>query len=703
MGIRYKLLILLLLISLAPLFVVGAGVQKDLTHLGEGLALRSSNTLIHKASNGLKRIVVDHARVLRREKQLLESNTLFLASKIEGVLYGHAHSMPGMKYIPPADQISEATKDYFSLRMGGWQDFKIDFNNVTTLGTDGRPTELPSSSTSAMLLPLLGQVKFEYPKLALWIEVRLPGGEKLVYPRREATMRMGMHMSRSAQKPSTPINELTWSLPETDQQTGRIVFRVTAPIRDVKGKLQGDVSIIIPVGSLLHKSKHVDMFSKNAISILVSPDVDPTTNESRLKVIAQENTQKSMHDYWLAPEKDAWITSPDAEQYSAMMQSMDASSLNVTGMPYGNMDALWAYAPVDQAGVFLLLIIPKTDIVKEAQSSKEFILNQVDNHNTKMGFIVLAVAIFVLGLAFFLSRLFTRNISELATTVRKVAKGDFSARAVLHGKDEIGQLGEAINQMIPELEERVNIKNSLEVAQEVQQSLLPIDAPTFLGADIAAVSKYCDETGGDYYGFIPRDTVDGKSLVVAVGDVSGHGIPAALMMASARAYLRSNVGGGGRLDAVTEHVNELICDDVDQSGRFMTLFLLELTETNTIRWIRAGHDPAMVYDPSKDSFTELAGEGLPLGVTKDARFELNEHHDLPPSVIIIIGTDGIWEMHSQNGEMFGKDRLKNLIRATRAESSDVIIQTLIKELDTFQGEAEQDDDITIAIIKTPTA
>jgi sigma-B regulation protein RsbU (phosphoserine phosphatase) len=111
----------------------------------------------------------------------------------------------------------------------------------------------------------------------------------------------------------------------------------------------------------------------------------------------------------------------------------------------------------------------------------------------------------------------------------------------------------------------------------------------------------------------------------------------------------------------------------------------------------------MVYDPSKDSFTELAGEGLPLGVTKDARFELNEHHDLPPSVIIIIGTDGIWEMHSQNGEMFGKDRLKNLIRATRAESSDVIIQTLIKELDTFQGEAEQDDDITIAIIKTPTA
>ena len=219
---------------------------------------------------------------------------------------------------------------------------------------------------------------------------------------------------------------------------------------------------------------------------------------------------------------------------------------------------------------------------------------------------------------------------------------------------------------------------------------------------MAAVSDYCDETGGDYYGFITRETADGESLVIAVGDVSGHGIPAALMMASARAYLRCNVGGGGRLDAVVKHVNELVSDDVDQSGRFMTLFLLELTEGKMIRWVRAGHDPAMVYNPADDSFEELTGDGLPLGVINDVDFELNERADLPPGLIIVVGTDGIWETHSLSGEMFGKERLEELIRANASQSSETIIQVLIEALNAFRGDAEQDDDITLAIIKTPT-
>ena len=701
MGIRYKLLILLLLISLGPLLVVGAGVQRDLTQLGEGLALRSSNTLVHKASNGLKRIVEDHARVLRREQQLLESNTLFLASKIEGVLYGHTHSMPDMDYTPPAALIPEAVKDYFSLYMHGQRALDVDFSSLAAYEKGGALIQSGAESHfENMLLPLLGQVKFEYPKLALWIEVSLPDGHKLVYPKSSGSMRM--HGPFGIAKSVTQVRELTWFPPQVDERTRRVVFRVTAPIRDDKGKLQGDVSIIVPVSSLLHKSKHVNMFSDNAISMLVNPEIDPVGNESRLKIIAQENIQKTMHDLWAIPEKDAWLTSDDAEQYGIMMKSIRALTPGVAGMPYSGSDALWAYAPIDPTGTSLMLIVPKTDVVREAQSAKEFILKQVGDHNKKMGLIVLGVAIMVLGVAFLLSKLFTRNIYELVSAVGKIAKGDFTARADVQGKDEIGQLGNAFNQMVPELEERVSMKNSLEVTQQVQQNLLPAENPLFHGNDVAAVSDYCDETGGDYYGFITRETADGESLVIAVGDVSGHGIPAALMMASARAYLRCNVGGGGRLDAVVKHVNELVSDDVDQSGRFMTLFLLELTEGKMIRWVRAGHDPAMVYNPADDSFEELTGDGLPLGVINDVDFELNERADLPPGLIIVVGTDGIWETHSLSGEMFGKERLEELIRANASQSSETIIQVLIEALNAFRGDAEQDDDITLAIIKTPT-
>tara|TARA_Y100001954_G_scaffold239591_1_gene316152 strand:+ start:24607 stop:26619 length:2013 start_codon:yes stop_codon:yes gene_type:complete len=669
--------------------------------LGEGLALRSSNVLIHKASNGLKRIVEDHARVLRREKQLLESTTLFLASKIEGVLYGHAHTKSDVDYQPPTAQVDEARKAYYLLHMGGQRDFPVNFNQLAAYTGSGRIEESHTASHfNEMLLPMLGQVKFDYPHLALWIEVRLPDGHKLVYPSPDES-RMPMRMRSPSSPPKEPFaNKLTWSQPQLDRWTRRAVFSVTAPIRDDKGKLQGDVSIIIPVGSLLHKSKHVDMFSDNARSKLVKPEIDPATNESRLKVVAQEQTRTVMHNHWVVPDKTDWLVSDETEQYYFMLKLMRESSPGVAGIPYKGQDALWAFAPIDESGASLMLIVPKTDIVREAQTAKNFILTQVDNHNKKMGYALLTVAIIVLGISFMLSSFVTRNVSKLAVAVGRVAKGDFSARADTHGNDEIGKLGEAFNQMVPELEERVNLKSSLEVAQEVQQNLLPASPPIFGKADVAAVSEYCDETGGDYFGFIPRETPDGDGLVVTVGDVSGHGVPAALMMSSARAYLRCNVGGGGELNAVIAHVNELICDDVDQSGRFMTLFILELLETNAIRWVRAGHDPAMMYNPANDHFTDLAGDGLPLGVTKEAIFELNELEDIPRGAIIIIGTDGIWEARSQEGEMFGKQRLETLVRDNSSLPAAEIISLLIDELRVFQGSIEQNDDITLAIIKT---
>lgn len=695
MRIQFKLLILLMSISLIPLLVVRTSVRHDLTTMGENLAERSENLLVHKASNGLQRIVQDHARVLKRERQLLESTAMLLASRIEGVLSGHAHTLWKGSFIPADADLEHLSKQYFSVKMGKWRrPLNVDFARVGIEGTEAVPK-------LERLAPLLGKMKFDYPKLVLWVRVTLNDGSVVSYPKiaRAAGgmghMRAmkGMSMAKEGLRAS-----LSWTLPKVDPLTRRMVFEIVAPVRDARGELEGNLTLVVPVDSVLHENRHVSTFSSKADSILVQPMADSEDDNVRVRIVAEEQTDHTGPGHWMVPEGDSWIEPTDAEPFGIMADTLLAGRSGVVSLPFKGDEALWAYAPIDENGTSLLLIVPKSDIVKEAHAARAYVEKQVGEHGSKMGYVVLIVAVSILILSLLLSRLFTRNLIELADAVRSVAKGNFAIRAAVRSSDEVGQLGMAFNNMVPELKERVNLKNSLEVAQEVQQSLLPSESPDFEGVDIAATSSYCDETGGDYYGFIRRTSEAGEGLVVAVGDVSGHGMQAALLMSSVRAYLRSQLAGGRGLDAAVSRVNDLITDDVEGTGRFMTLFLLELVDGGA-KWIRAGHDPAILYDPETDAFEELAGDGLPLGVMHGVEFEVGSRDSLKSGQCIVIGTDGIWEMQSESGEMFGKERLKDIVRQGAKESSARLIKRVETDLAAFRGEAGQLDDMTIAVVR----
>lgn len=701
MGIRHKLLILLLLISLIPLLAVGVGVKRDLARLGEELAARSAAVLIRKAHSGLQRIVEDHARILRREKQLLESSALFMASRVEGILYGHEHAAADQGFTTTADEVRTAREAYYFLHMHGRQNLDVDFDALETRPGFAAPPDLDEPAVRGMLLPLLKRMKFRYPELVLWIDMTLAGGTRITYPS-STSGRFMREPLYDASQPRLP-DRVVWSRPQTEARTRLLVFNVTAPIKDPEGKIRGEITIVVPINALLHKSMHLEIYSDKALSLVAVPEDGPAALGGRLKVIAQEQDQESMRDHWRMPERDTWLASGDAEGYALMMDALLGARSGVADMPHAGRDTLWAYAPVEPGGTSLVILVPKADIVAQAQTAKEFILGQIGNHDRRMGLTVLAVGLVVMQLAFLLSKLFTRNISSLASAVGRVAGGDFSARAEVSGGDEVGRLGLAFNRMVPELKERMAIKNALEVAQQVQQSLLPAESPHFHGHDIAAVSEYCFETGGDYFDFIPRRTGEGESLVVAVGDVSDHGVPSALMMASARAYIRSHAASNERLDDVVRLANELISDDVHQTGRFMTLFLLELTGHGAVRWVRAGHDPALLYDPAGDRFEELAGGGLPLGIIRDAAFELRELPRLPPGRIVVIGTDGIWETTSPEGAMFGKERLKDVVRANREADASGMVRAVVAALNEFRGAAKKTDDMTVAVVKIPPA
>jgi sigma-B regulation protein RsbU (phosphoserine phosphatase) len=290
-------------------------------------------------------------------------------------------------------------------------------------------------------------------------------------------------------------------------------------------------------------------------------------------------------------------------------------------------------------------------------------------------------------------------IREILQTLKKISKGNFDDKVIVRSNDEIGYTGDVINEMTKGLKERDHMRQSLFLAKEVQQNLLPESDPHIDGLDIAGRSKYCDETGGDYYDFLDLAKPGERKIGVVVGDVSGHGIPSALLMATARAFLRQRLSGPGELAQIVSDVNRQLSQDVEDSGRFMTLFLSEVDlENRLVKWVRAGHDPAMVYDPETNTFDQLSGRGLPLGVFENSGYD-TLIREIRPGQIIAIGTDGIWEATNPDGQPFGKQRFRDVIQNHCAESAAEMVTAVFNELESYAGESIQPDDVTLVIIK----
>ena len=151
-------------------------------------------------------------------------------------------------------------------------------------------------------------------------------------------------------------------------------------------------------------------------------------------------------------------------------------------------------------------------------------------------------------------------------------------------------------------------------------------------------------------------------------------------------------------------VNRQLTRDVEDSGRFITLFYLQIDmDHGSLSWVRAGHDPAMLYDPATDRFKELSGKGIALGIDNHWQYEEEKHADLAAGQIIVLSTDGIWEARNPKDEMFGKQSLYATIRQNSSAGAAEIQDAILAELRQFQKGVESADDITLVIIKINTA
>ncbi|WP_051308890.1 SpoIIE family protein phosphatase [Desulfogranum japonicum] len=298
----------------------------------------------------------------------------------------------------------------------------------------------------------------------------------------------------------------------------------------------------------------------------------------------------------------------------------------------------------------------------------------------------------------------TQSIRQVSTAAKKLAHGEFSQPFLVSSKDEVGELLHSFNTMTKQLQRGLQLQKAMQIAKEVQMTFLPQADYADNGVVASGISLYCDETGGDYFDFIESETHPGK-LHVAVGDVVGHGIGAALLMATVRALVRARVQAPGSAAECINDINRYLCWDTLQYGNFSTLFYLEVEpDLQAIRWIRAGHEPALLFTPAENTFRELKGTGLVLGLDSDTQYTENIFPLTHSRHLLLIGSDGVWEQENEQQEAFGKERVKEILRENMHLEPSEILRKITEEIHIFRGNADQIDDITLVIIAlAPTA
>lgn len=368
--------------------------------------------------------------------------------------------------------------------------------------------------------------------------------------------------------------------------------------------------------------------------------------------------------------------------------------------------------------VLILVIVKDLDWLVTAGSDPENLLMASFSVAGEIVFIMAVLIAMTLNLIISYSRNLKLLFANQTGVLEDVALGKLDRKIPVATGDEFGLIAGRTNEMIDGLRHRIELISAMEVAEEVQGNLLPVEFPFMESMEVAGRSIYSDETGGDYYDVfpLPSDKEDEKNTLFAIGDVTGHGVGAALLMAAGRAYLRMAAQTPIGLDGICAQVNNRLYHDVGNSGRFMTLFLLAVREeqtsdgtATTLSWVRGGHDPAILYDPGTDEFSELDGKGMALGVLEGFEFQESSRPAPAPGSVLLIGTDGIWEAHTENvpgGEvktleenMFGKERVRQILRAQAHRTAEEIVQAILDELSAFLGPVKAEDDITLMIFK----
>jgi serine phosphatase RsbU (regulator of sigma subunit) len=322
-----------------------------------------------------------------------------------------------------------------------------------------------------------------------------------------------------------------------------------------------------------------------------------------------------------------------------------------------------------------------------------------------------------IGLAFVIvwpvSQGLTKGLSSLTDGVQRIAKGDFAARVPVKGGGEVTALARAFNQMAEDVEkhqhalvEQERLKRELELGRQIQSEMLPHEPLRFGLTEVKGVSIPAREVGGDFFNYFAMP--DGN-VALLVGDVSGKGVGAALLMANVQATLRARLAMEQDLPAIADAIDRDISTNAPR-GLYSTLFVGILTpSTNKLRYVNAGHNPQFVLRKSGGeagpnttaNIERLVSTGTPIGLLAGRGYSQGEIQ-LASGDYLFFYTDGVVEAENEAGEMFGADRLEALVSEGLAHPDagpDAVLQRIERSVKAFRGTREPFDDATMMVLR----
>ena len=313
-----------------------------------------------------------------------------------------------------------------------------------------------------------------------------------------------------------------------------------------------------------------------------------------------------------------------------------------------------------------------------------------------LGFIGLALIVIVP-----LSAGLTRNLDTLSAGVHRIAEGDYSARVPVRSNDEIGRLAVAFNQMAADVEEhqrsavsQERIRRELELGRQIQHDMLP-QGPLMLGlTEIKGVSVPAREVGGDFFNYFALR--DGR-IALLVGDVSGKGVGAALLMANLQAALRTRLALGQDLASLAQELDVDI-DRTTPGPVYATLFVGILDPAaRRLRCVNAGHNPQYVLR-TDGRIERMESTGRPIGLLSGGGYA-EQSFDLAAGDVLFFYTDGCVEAENAGGDMFGWERLEQTLAGAAALGADQVMAKVEAEVTRFRAGVELQDDATMMVVK----